>query len=151
MMRSPETVTEIDEVARQFARRPDRPDGRFVRLRRDDVAMERAKQRLRTAAWRDANDRRGRPTAEQIGKALLMAVCTSADFKRLLESDLSVVRVAIDDMVERGFVLTEVHDVMRRIRHRHVDPADRMGEATETTGDPIERGSAQRVDQALDY
>jgi len=151
MMRSPEDVREVDEVARQFARRPDRPDGRFVRLRLDDVAMEKAKQRLRTAAWRDANDRKGRPTAEQIGKALLMAVVTSPSFKRLLDSDLSVVAVAVEDMVQRGFDRGQVHDVMRRIRHRHVDPADRLGEATETTGDPIEPSSAQRVEDGPDY
>jgi hypothetical protein len=150
MMRSPETVQEVDEVARQFARRPDRPDCRFVRLRRDDVAMEKAKQRLRTAAWRDANDRKGRPTAEQIGKALLMAVCTSADFKRLLDADLSIVAVAVEDMVLRGFDRGQVHDVMRRIRHRHVDPADRVGEATETTSDPIVSSCAQRVEDVLD-
>jgi hypothetical protein len=33
---------------------------------------------------------------------------------------------------------------MCRIRHGHVDPADRTGEAIETTGEPI--ASAQRVD-----
>jgi hypothetical protein len=151
MLRSATTVREIDEVTSQFRRSPDRPDGRFVRLRLDGEVMKRAKQRLRTAAWRSENDRRGRPTAEQIGKALLMAVCTSPDFKRLLDADLSIVAVAVEDMVQRRFSRGEIHDVMRRIRHRHVDPADRMGEATETTSDPIEPQGAQRVERGLDY
>jgi len=80
-----------------------------------------------------------------------MAVCTSPSFKRLLDADLSVVAVAVEDMVQRGFARGQIHDVMRRIRRRHVDPADGIGEATETTSDPIEPSCAQRVDKALDY
>jgi hypothetical protein len=147
MTRRVSTVQEIDAVTEQFQRLPDRPDGRFVRPRLDDIAKEKAKQRLRTAAWRNANDRRGRPTGEQIGKALLMAVCTSQDFKHLLDADLSIVGIAVEDMVERGFSRGEIHDVMRRIRHRQVDSADRVWEAAEST-DRIEPTPPELVEQA---
>ena len=147
MTRRLSTVQEIDAVTEQLQRLPDRPDGRFVRPRLDDIAREKAKQRLRTAAWRNANDRRGRPTSEQIGKALLMAVCTSQDFKRLLDADLSIVGIAVEDMVERGFSRGEIHAVMHRIRHRQVDSADRMQEVAEST-DRIEATPTQLVEQA---
>jgi hypothetical protein len=123
-----------------------------VRLRLVDDPTAKARQRLRTAAWRLDNDRRGRPTAEQIGKALLLALCTSRDFRRLLNSDLSVVGVAVEDMVQRGFARAEIHDVMKRIRCRHVDPMDRAGEADENTCE-LETLDAQREEnlrKALD-
>jgi hypothetical protein len=144
MARSVSTVQEIDAVTEQFQRSPDRPDGRFVRPRLGGGATQKAKQRLRTAAWRNMNDQKGRPTSEQIGKALLVAVCTSQDFKRLLDADLSIVGIAVEDMVVRGFSRGEIHDVMRRIRHRHVDSADRMREAAGPT-DHIEPTATDRV------
>ena len=137
-MRRDVTVNEIDEVRRShFMRAPDRPDARFIRLPADPETVK-AKQRLRTAAWRKSLDERGRPTAEQIGSALLVAVCQSADFKKLIQSDVSIVRVAVNDLIGRGFQRKEIEDVMRRIRWRHVDPLDRQGEASEDTSDPIE-------------
>jgi hypothetical protein len=138
MLRRDVTVDEIDEVRRShFMRAPDRPDTRFIRLPADPKTAK-ARQRLRTAAWRKSNDERGRPTAEQIGSAMLVAVCQSSDFKKLLDSELSVVTLAVNDLISRGFRRKEIEDVMRRIRWRHVDPLDRQGEATEDTSAPIE-------------
>lgn len=119
-------VAEIDEVRHSmFSRNPDRPSGRFVRVAVTggrDVAK--ARQRLRTAAWRRDNDARGRPTSDQIGRALLMAVVTSEDFGSLIDNELTVVRRALNDMQTNGFDLAEVQDVMRKIRRRHVDAVD---------------------------
>lgn len=137
-MRRDVTVDEIDEVrVSHFMRAPDRPDTRFIRLPADPKTAK-ARQRLRTAAWRKSLDERGRPTAEQIGQALLVAVCQSPDFKALLDSELSVVTTAVNDLISRGFRRKEINDVMRRIRWRHVDPMDRRCEASEDTSDPIE-------------
>jgi len=124
-------VAEIDEVrVSTFSRNPDRPSGRFVRARVDggrDVAK--ARQRLRTAAWRRSNDERGRPSSDQIGRALLMAVVTSPDFGNLVDNELTVVRRALNAMQSNGFDLNEIQDVMRRIRRRHSNSVDRDAEA----------------------
>lgn len=116
------TVNHIDEVRKSmFSRAPDRPDARIIMRRADAVEVRRAKQRLRTAAWRKSNDENGRPTAEQIGKALLVSICMSPDFKKLMQEELSLIRVALNSLVDRGFRSKEIEDVMRRIRARHVD------------------------------
>lgn len=121
-MRGSTTTDHIDEVRRSmFSRAPDRPDARIIKRRADAVEVRRAKQRLRTAAWRKSNDENGRPTAEQIGKALLMSICISPDFKALMQEELSLIRLAINNLVDRGFRSREIEDVMRRIRARHVD------------------------------
>ncbi|MBN8974124.1 MAG: hypothetical protein J0H51_19200 [Rhizobiales bacterium] len=124
-------VAEIDEVRSSiFGRNPDRPDGRFVRSPVGggrDVAK--ARQRLRTAAWRRDNDAKGRPTSDQIGRALLMAVVTSPDFADLVEGELTVVRRALNSMQSNGFDLAQTQDVMRRLRRRHSNAVDRDAEA----------------------
>ena len=117
------SVDEIDEVRDvTFERLPDRPDGGFVRRRRDvppSPAELKALQRLRTAAWRLDNDRRGRPTTDQIARALLVAICASSrSFEQLVDAEVGFVRDAVDDMIARGFVRSEIEDVMRHIRRR---------------------------------
>ncbi len=115
------SVSEIDQIKElTFERLPDRPDGAIIRVPRAKLAKEeaRALQRLRTAAWRQQNDRRRRPTSDQVARALLVAVCASPDFLALVDSEISVVRIAVDDLVERGFRLDEIQDVMRGIRRR---------------------------------
>jgi hypothetical protein len=113
MLRS-STVAEIDAVAKEFERMPDRPDARMIR-RPADPSKKRALQRLRTRAWRVDNDKRGRPTSE------------------------TIVRNAVDGLVDRGFALSEIHDVMRKVRRRHRRAVDRSGEAVETAGAPLDR------------
>lgn len=114
------TVKEIDEVRKNmFSRAPDRPGAR-VRVGPEE---KKAKQRLWTAAWRKSNDDRRRPSSEQIGRALLMAVCTAPDYQLLLQSKFSVVGHALVQLEVRGFERSEIADVMSRIRARHVRPA----------------------------
>ncbi|MCS3893308.1 hypothetical protein M2171_002441 [Bradyrhizobium japonicum USDA 38] len=69
------TVDEINTMAKTFERLPDRPDGRTVPRHRAPKDREKAKaaQRLRTRVWRQANDRKGRPTSDQVAAALLNA------------------------------------------------------------------------------
>ena len=126
------TVKEIDEVRNtMFSRAPDRPGARVPA----DSNEKKAKQRLWTAAWRKSNDDRKRPSSEQIGRALLLAVCTAPDFQSLMEADLSVVTYALADLETRGFKRSEIADVMRRIRSRYVRPADGGSEAKGATAD----------------
>ncbi|MCS3893309.1 hypothetical protein M2171_002442 [Bradyrhizobium japonicum USDA 38] len=37
-----------------------------------------------------------------------------------METELSVVREAINDMIDRGFRRVEIEDVLRKVRRRHV-------------------------------
>lgn len=122
-MKRRDTVREIDEVAQQFRRAPDRPDGRILRPRLENQILKKAHQRLRTAAWRSKNDTIGRPSSEVLAKALLLAICTSPNFQNLLDDDLSIVRETCNTLVERGFALKEIHHVMRKLRARHIGPA----------------------------
>jgi hypothetical protein len=126
MMRS-NTVAEIDEVAKTFERLPDRPDPKFYVRPRKDVAKAKALNRLRNRVWRQSNDRRGRPTSAQLGAALLYAVCMHEDFASLIESDLSIVRSAVNDLCRRGCRIEEVEDMLRKIRRRRIPASDRSG------------------------
>ncbi|MCC8962491.1 hypothetical protein H8A95_09255 [Bradyrhizobium sp. Pear76] len=88
------TADEIDEVRMTtFLRSPDRPSARMFRQPQDPKTAK-ARQRLRTAAWRKDNDDKGRPTTEVIGKALLLAVVESADFQAFMDAELSIVMLA---------------------------------------------------------
>ena len=130
-------IDEINEVAQSFERLPDRPNGRFVR-RPVDPELAKAKQRLRTRVWRLNNDRLGRPTSEQIGSALLLAFCTSQHFEKLMQEELSVIQVAVNDMIDRGFQRKQIEAVMRKVRRQHVGPMDDASEATVPTSDGTE-------------
>lgn len=121
------TLGEIDEVRKTFERAPDRPGARVP----VDPEEKKARGRLWTAAWRKSNDDRKRPSSEQIGRALLMAVCTAPDYQLLLQSELSVVAHALAYLEVRGFARTQIADVMGRIRARHVRPAKAAGGAKE--------------------
>lgn len=68
----------------------------------------------RTAAWRLANDRRGRPEADVVGMALLSSVVRQRPNATLVD----VVHAAIEDLVGRGFDREQVHGVFRRWRRR---------------------------------
>jgi hypothetical protein len=57
-----QTVDEIDKARRQyFARSPDRPCARVRTRSQQPKEVVRAKDRLKTAAWRDQNDKLKRP------------------------------------------------------------------------------------------
>ena len=132
-------VAKIDEtrLAEHF-RNPDRPNARCVKaVRRQDPAIGRAKTRLRTAHYRNRLDQAKRPSASQIGMAFAVAFAT-AQSTTMTASDWNLVGRAMADLQSRGYDLAAATETLRRIRHRMVDPADRKGEACESTAAPIQ-------------
>ena len=132
-------VARIDEtrVAEHF-RNPDRPNAKFVKAdRRQDPAIGRTKTRLRTAHYRNRLDQAKRPSTYQIGMALVMSLATaSAD--SMSRSDWNLVGRALADLQRRGFDIAEAKKTLRRLWNQMVDPADREGEAGESTAAPIQ-------------
>lgn len=132
-------IAEMDAAKRQyFQRDPDRPDPRFVKLRRrQPIEVSRAKARLRTARWRSEMDRRKAPTVEQVGLSLAVALATSNWHDRLTPADYDLLRRALQDLQARGFSIEEAKRTLRRLRIKLVDPGDRQGEESEGCGPPI--------------
>lgn len=137
-------IDRIDAERRaSLYRDPDRPDAHFLRSR-DRLPKEvlRARARVRTDRWRTDMDRRKAPTASQIGLSLVHALVTSR-LDELTESDRGLVGAMLTDLQSRGFDVKEALATLRRTRNRLVDPADREGEASETTGPAIVPGSPE--------
>lgn len=134
-------ISEMNQSAQEyFQRDPLRPDSLFFKSRgRLPLEVRRAQQRLRTSRWRSDMDRRKAPSVEQIGLALVEALVTS-DRDDLIDRslpDFSFVKRALLNLESRGFNLDEAKRALRKRRNRMVDPADRQGEASESTGAPI--------------
>jgi hypothetical protein len=89
---------------------------------------------MRTAAWRNDNDRRGRPEARDIGMSLVTALVTSQDLMSMTGPEVRFVTAALADLEARGFDRAQVLRVLRRLRNRLLDPGDRQGEESESTG-----------------
>jgi hypothetical protein len=124
--------------AELFFRNDDRPSTQFVPVRqRQDPEIRKAKAQARTAAWRMECDRRKRPEARDVGMALLLALVTSPDLLDMTGRELRFVGAALADLEARGFDREETKAVMRRLRNRMVDPGDRQGEESESTGPAI--------------
>jgi hypothetical protein len=135
-----EQVDRIDEFRREhFWRDPDRPCRQFVPVRqRQDPEIVRAKARARTAAWRNALDRRRAPEARDIGMSLVAALVTAPNLGRDMSlPEVEFVTAALADLAARGFDRAETLRVLRRLRNRMVDPGDRQGEESESTGPAI--------------
>jgi hypothetical protein len=134
-------ISEMDETRRAlFYRDPERPDDSFFKSRgRVHVEVRRAQQRLRTSRWRSERERRKAPTVQQIGMALVEALVTSdhADLVDRSSQNFGLVKRALLNLEARGYNLDETKQALRRRRNRMVDPADRQGEASESTGAPI--------------
>jgi hypothetical protein len=132
------TVAKLNESLKtEHFRDPYRPDGRFIKDRgRRPTEVIRAQGRIRTAAWRNALDRRCAPTTAQIGMALVMSLVTTRQ-SELTEADRGIVGRALVDLVARGFDLHEAKAMLRRLRNRLVDEADRAGEPGDSTAEPL--------------
>jgi hypothetical protein len=152
---TPEDVDRIAECdeARQayFERLPDRPDGKFVKPHgRVAPEVRRAQGRLRTARWRSKLDRKRAPTVSQVGMALATALATlqwSTPFSKI---DCELLERALADLKERGFDIDEVRKTLRRLRIKLVEPEDRQGEESESTG-PAIVPSAQEDERTLPF
>jgi len=136
-------VDQIDKNREsEFWRDPDRPSTRFVPMRqKQDPRIRQAKARARTAAWRNACDRAGRPECRDIGMALVSALVTSENLLDMTWSEVRFVTAALADLETRGFDRAQTLKVLRRLRNRLVDPDDRQGEESESTGTAIEPSS----------
>jgi hypothetical protein len=139
-------VAKIDETrVAEHWRNPDRPDGKFVRSRgRQDPAIGRAKTRLRTAHYRNRLDQAKRPSNYQIGMSPVVALVT-ARMDELTDLDRSLVGKAPVDLQGGGFSVVEAKSMLRKLRNRMVDPADRKGEPGESTSAPIEPTAWARI------
>jgi hypothetical protein len=102
---------------------------------RQDPAIVRAKTRARTALYRNRRDQRGAPSTHQIAMAMVVALVT-ARLDELTEVDRGIVGRALQDLQSRGFSIIEAKDMLRKLRNRMVDPADREDQQTESTGEP---------------
>lgn len=115
-----------------------RPSREFVPVRRrQDPEVKRIRAQQRTAAWRAEGDRLRRPEARDIGMALISALVTSPDLLDMTGGELRFVGAALADLEARGFDREQTKRVLRRLRNRMVDPDDRQGEESETTGPAI--------------
>lgn len=113
-------VKQINETRRsEHFRNPDRPDAMFVRPRRggQDPEVIKAQTRLRTAHWRNQQDRRGAPTTYQIGMSVIAALVTSR-IGDITEADRGLVGAMLKDLQARGFSIDETKAVLRKLRHR---------------------------------
>jgi hypothetical protein len=122
-------VAVLDETREtEYFRNPDRPSGRFIQNRRwQDPEVSRAKARIRTAHWRNRMDARGAPTASQIGMAMVKSLVTSR-LDELTDAERSLIGRALVELQVRGFCIVETKNVLRKLRNRLVDEADRPGE-----------------------
>ena len=129
-------VAKIDETRRaEHFRNPDRPSTMFLPVRqKQDPRIRQAKARARTAAWRNKCDRENRPEARDIGMALVTALATSPNLLNMTEPEVGFITAALADLDARGFDRAQTLRVLRRLRNRLLDPGDRQGEDSESTG-----------------
>jgi hypothetical protein len=130
-------VAQIDETRiAEHWRNPDRPNARFVKtVRRQDPEIRKAKGRTRMAMYRNRLDQRRAPSTQQIAMSLVVALVT-ANLEELTEVDRGIVGRALVDLQGRGFSIVEAREMLRKLRNRMVDPADREDDQTESTGGP---------------
>jgi hypothetical protein len=138
-------VDQIDKRREsEFWRDPDRPSTKFVPARRkQDPKIVKAKGRTRTAAWRNACDRLGRPEAREIGMAMVTALVTSEHLLDMTEQEVRFVSAALSDLEARGFDRAQTLMVLRRLRNRLVALDDRKGEDSESEGPAIVPSSSK--------
>jgi len=108
----------IDQVRREtFTRSPSRPSGKLRRSPTEpQKALQRARGRLRTAAWRCSLDTKRKPESNVVAMALLAAVATRPKELGFDPASAGIVSAAFDDLVHRGYSRTEIEAVFRRFR-----------------------------------
>lgn len=100
-----------------FQRNSDRPDTAFTAPRKKMTVEERrAKDRLRSAVYRQNLDRRRRPERSVVANALLEELVTTYTLAELTTGEIGVVRRMFDNLVARGFDRREVEDVIRSFK-----------------------------------
>ena len=122
-MTNDQSVSDIDAARQQyFTRSPDRPSGRVRTRSRQSPEFKKAKSRLRTAAWRDSLDKRGRPETDQVAVQFMVSLVEVARDSGHAVEDLPETKAAFakmfDAMAERGFQRTEIESVIKRLTRR---------------------------------
>lgn len=118
----------IDSVRRTtFTRSPSRPSAKLRQPTPEDrKAVQRARGRLRQAAYRCALDTKRKPEASVVGMALLAAVATRSPEQGFDALSAGIVSSAFADLVDRGYSRSEIEAVFRRIR-KNLMPAPDFG------------------------
>ena len=108
----------IDQVRREtFSRSPSRPDGKLRRSPTvDQKALQKARGRLRQAAYRCSLDTKRKPESAVVGMALLAAVAGRSAELGFDPDSAGIVSSAFADLVSRGYSRSEIEAVFRRIR-----------------------------------
>ena len=123
---------DADSAARHF-RSPDRPRSNFgLKLRKKPKPAEivRANGRARTRAWRQHNDRMGRPESTTVARALLIALAMAPDSdERLDREDSYLVAVMIEMLDLSGYSRDSVKETIRKFRQRVIDGRAELREA----------------------
>lgn len=122
-MTNDRSVASIDAARKQyFTRSPDRPQGRVRTRIRQSEEIKKAKSRLRTAAWRNDLDKRGRPESDTVALQLLVCLIDVARESGCSVEDLPETKAAFVRMFEaleqRGFKHDEVASVIKRLTRR---------------------------------
>jgi len=128
-MKTDQTVAEIDRARESyFTRSTDRPQGRIRMRSRKPGEVKKAESRLRTAAWRDGLDKRGRPESDAVALQLLVCLIHVARDSGYAVEDLPETKRAFDRMFsimeQRGFQRSEVAAVVKRLTRRTGDRDD---------------------------
>jgi hypothetical protein len=118
-----QSVASIDaDKAAYFSRSSDRPQARVRKLNKKPADVLKAESRFRTAAWRQANDKLGRPESDTVALSLLVCLIDVARESGFEVADLPEVKKAFDRMfdamAERGYQRNEVEAVIKRMTRR---------------------------------
>jgi hypothetical protein len=73
--------------------------------------LQRARGRLRTAAWRLKLDAKRRPESDVIGSALLSAVATQPKGSIVDPASVKIISAAFEDLIARGYDRGEIEAV----------------------------------------
>ncbi len=109
--------------AAYFSRDPDRPNTAFTAKRVKQTAEERrAKDRVRSAAYRQDLDRRRRPERSVVASALLEELVTTYSLAELTSGEVGVVSRTFQNLVDRGFDRAQIEDVIRSFKSNLRNP-----------------------------
>ena len=124
MKHSKQTVAEIDAArSAYFERSPDRPQARIRVRSRKPEEIKKAESRMRTAAWRQENDKLRRPEGFAVAMQFLVSTVSLAresGFEGLdaFRPSEAAFQHALDELVARGFDRDAAKAVFKRLTRR---------------------------------
>jgi hypothetical protein len=119
-----QSVAEIDAGrAAYFTRSPDRPRARLIAQSKKPLEIKKAESRLRTAAWRQENDKLKKPEGAAAAMQFLVSTVSLARGAGLEGLDAfrpseAAFQHALDELVARGFDREAAKSVFRRLTRR---------------------------------